>query len=563
MTAVKTLGLVFDAEVLSASAPTAYQAATAGFLRAYLDHGAAGELVGLARETAGLEAFKNLVVGHPRTKAGRAWKAVGRAAFERAFDAIAQPVVLADPELPDPGFAWARQRPGAAGYVLTGIAVGLAGRDAIDRLNALVTAPFEESDAVICPSEADRRTVLAVTTTYAEYLRDRFGGSAALRPRLAVIPWGVNPDTEKPSSAGDRAAARHHFGVAADEVVVLAATPLAFHTDANPYPLFVGLSQAAREANRKVHLLLAGRSPSPNLQSAVTDAARVLCPTVRVSVVDPHAKQHAPHVWHAPEISTSLGDGVRESLDLSVLKAMARGLPVVAADWGANRELIRDGETGLLVPTRLGAEATADAAARFVTGSLNPDEFRALTSQSVVVDPAAAGSALTRVIRDDELRAKFGAAGRQRVLDQFTWAKTVATYDALWAELAQARAAAHPAGAIVPQPTEVRALPACYPPPGITFAGHASSTLHPADKLSAAADAETRLHRLVKMVMTAYAPRGRCTDVLVLKSVLDAAARGASVADLDTVLREAGLSRQSARATLAWMLKYGLVTLVS
>src|SRR5262249_61484799 len=103
--AVKTLGLVFDAEVLSASAPTAYQAATAGFLRAYLDHGAAGELVGLARETAGLEAFKNLVVGHPRTKAGRAWKAVGRAAFERAFDAIAQPVVLADPELPDPAFA--------------------------------------------------------------------------------------------------------------------------------------------------------------------------------------------------------------------------------------------------------------------------------------------------------------------------------------------------------------------------------------------------------------------------------------------------------------------------
>src|SRR5262245_33739308 len=134
MTAVKTLGLVFDPEVLSA--PSARQSVTAGFLRAYLDHGAAGELVGLAREAAGLEAFKKLVVEHPRTKAGRPWKAVGRAAFERGFDALTQPVVLADPGLPDPGFAWARQRPGAAGYVLTGIGVGLVGPNAIERLNS-------------------------------------------------------------------------------------------------------------------------------------------------------------------------------------------------------------------------------------------------------------------------------------------------------------------------------------------------------------------------------------------------------------------------------------------
>jgi glycosyltransferase involved in cell wall biosynthesis len=70
-----------------------------------------------------------------------------------------------------------------------------------------------------------------------------------------------------------------------------------------------------------------------------------------------------------------------EGLPVSVLEAMAAELPVVASDVGGLRELVADGETGILVP---------------------PDDIPAL------------GAALGRLVEDRELRRTLGAAGRAR-----------------------------------------------------------------------------------------------------------------------------------------------------
>jgi glycosyltransferase involved in cell wall biosynthesis len=70
-----------------------------------------------------------------------------------------------------------------------------------------------------------------------------------------------------------------------------------------------------------------------------------------------------------------------EGLPVSVLEAMAAGLPVVASAVGGLAELVVDGETGLLVPS-------GDA-----------DELAA---------------ALGRLVADRELRRRMGSAGRER-----------------------------------------------------------------------------------------------------------------------------------------------------
>jgi glycosyltransferase involved in cell wall biosynthesis len=80
-----------------------------------------------------------------------------------------------------------------------------------------------------------------------------------------------------------------------------------------------------------------------------------------------------------------------EGFSLPAAEAMATGTPLVATTGGAIPEVAgRDGETCLAVPPG---------------------------------DSGALAVALSRVLGDPELRARLGAAGRERVLARFTWAR--------------------------------------------------------------------------------------------------------------------------------------------
>jgi glycosyltransferase involved in cell wall biosynthesis len=66
---------------------------------------------------------------------------------------------------------------------------------------------------------------------------------------------------------------------------------------------------------------------------------------------------------------------------------MAAGLPVVATRVGGNPELVLDGRTGLLVPPENAAEIAA---------------------------------AIVRLLDDPDMAREFGAAGRQRIIQEFS-----------------------------------------------------------------------------------------------------------------------------------------------
>jgi glycosyltransferase involved in cell wall biosynthesis len=75
-----------------------------------------------------------------------------------------------------------------------------------------------------------------------------------------------------------------------------------------------------------------------------------------------------------------------EGLPLSILEAMAAGLPVVASNVGGVPEAVVDGDTGLLVPPS---------------------------------DPQSLATAIGRLLDDPALRRRLGEAGRMRVAEHF------------------------------------------------------------------------------------------------------------------------------------------------
>jgi hypothetical protein len=65
------------------------------------------------------------------------------------------------------------------------------------------------------------------------------------------------------------------------------------------------------------------------------------------------------------------------------------------------------------------------------------------------------------------------------------------------------------------------------------------------------------------MPLTSHAPANRCQDVAVLRSALDAAEEGCSLTELDALFHGRGVPAQQARGSVAWLLKHGLLEMVS
>jgi glycosyltransferase involved in cell wall biosynthesis len=140
-------------------------------------------------------------------------------------------------------------------------------------------------------------------------------------------------------------------------------------------------------AGEGLRLLIVGDGPERMRLERLTRSVGAQAGVNFVGAVPHHTVPH----WAAKmdifaAISRSEGFGV------GVLEASACGLPVVVSDVGGLREVVRDGETGLVVSSR---------------------------------DPEAVARALETLLCDPELRARMGAAGRAFVIENYEWSKTV------------------------------------------------------------------------------------------------------------------------------------------
>jgi glycosyltransferase involved in cell wall biosynthesis len=144
-----------------------------------------------------------------------------------------------------------------------------------------------------------------------------------------------------------------------------------------------------------VHLLVIGDGPHRarlerfRRQVEIEDRVHFLGHRADVPRIMPHFDV----VWLASEY---------EGLPNVIMEAMAAGVPVVASDIPGNRDLVLPGETGYLVP----------------------------------LGDRAAFARQTRLLLDDAEHARrFGAAGRQRVLREFSIEKMIERHIELYREL--------------------------------------------------------------------------------------------------------------------------------
>lgn len=233
----------------------------------------------------------------------------------------------------------------------------------------------------------------AFVTACSEDLRQRALRLGAREPASATIPYGVDAARFGPNAEA-RARLRQAWGISSDAVVVFAAGRF---VRKKGFEYLIDAVGRLAPAHPSLRLVIAGDGDLDGEYRALVDAAGL------------GARVVLPGVLHQDEVSAGLAaadiavvpsvrdrSGNVDGLPNVVLEALASGTAVVATRAGGIGSVVRDGQTGLLVPE---------------------------------ADPAALASAIAALTSAPERRAALGTAARQWSLAEGSWAHAIDRYE--------------------------------------------------------------------------------------------------------------------------------------
>jgi glycosyltransferase involved in cell wall biosynthesis len=225
------------------------------------------------------------------------------------------------------------------------------------------------------------------------YLHDEEG--------VGRFPWRRAPEVVIPNGivvgprpgAAERAEARRRLGLADADLVIGIAARLSRQKAHHVLLRAVALLRADRPRLRLV--VIGGGAEEPALRALVAElgiAGHVVFTGVRDDVRE-----------LLPGCDVTCLSSVHEGAPLVVLESMAAGVPVVATDCGAVRDLVADGREGYVVP---------------------------------VGDPAALAARLGTLLDDPRMRADMGERARLRAQAEYSIEQTAARFQELVTGLA-------------------------------------------------------------------------------------------------------------------------------
>ena len=237
----------------------------------------------------------------------------------------------------------------------------------------------------------DAAAAVTVSDFNRDYLRAAFGAAAARVRRvyngleLDRFPYAEPRARPRRVVAVGRLVEKKGFGVLLESAALLAARGVDFTLDLiGSGPLEAPLRQRAAQPDLAGRVRLRGPQPQAEIARAVSEAA----------------------VFAAPCVVGQ--DGNRDGLPTTLLEAMALGTPCVSTDVTGIPELVRDGETGLVVPQN---------------------------------DAAALAAALERLLADAALRVTLAARARRRIEEDFDARRNSARLRQIVAEIHAGRSA--------------------------------------------------------------------------------------------------------------------------
>jgi glycosyltransferase involved in cell wall biosynthesis len=224
-----------------------------------------------------------------------------------------------------------------------------------------------------------------VVMTTGRAVADVHPGAAGLGERLRPFYPPVEPEVFS-AEYGDRSAARAEFGFGREDLVLVSVGNL------NPQKGHEHLLRAAalaRRARPEIKVLVVGAPHRTHrgYEEGLHRLAGELGLDVGKDVVFAGALSDVRPALVAADVFVLASVPRSEGAPTAIGEAMMMELPVVATDVGAVREVVDDGQTGIVVPP---------------------------------LDPVAISNAVLRILSESRARTEFGPRARQRALARFS-----------------------------------------------------------------------------------------------------------------------------------------------
>jgi len=192
--------------------------------------------------------------------------------------------------------------------------------------------------------------VIALSRTHADYLVSREDVSAG---KIEVINNGIDTGRFKPDGSDEKGKrVREELGIGNRETVV---TVVAALRPEKNHLMFLEAAGSALKRSGDFRFLIVGEGQR---KEKLERKARQMNIEDRVTFTG--SRDDIPDILAATDISVLCSHPVVETFPLTVLEAMACGLPVISTDVGSVSEIITDRENGILIPSG-DTEGLADA----------------------------------------------------------------------------------------------------------------------------------------------------------------------------------------------------------
>jgi len=420
-------------------------------------------------------------------------------------------------------------------FVITGLTHSL-GDQIMDCILQNHANGIEPGDCLICTTPTAQSAIASMCAHLSGQQPD------LSLPQTEVIPLGLDLAAfQEPTQL-----TRQDLGLPDKDFVILSLARFNPLSKMDILPVLILLQMIRQKGIRTIKLVLAGSEGDGKYIQLLKDWARKTGIANLVLFIKSPTDEQKMALYQHADVFLSLSDNVQETFGLTVVEALASGLPAVVSDWNGYKSLVKHDVTGIRVPTKMLARDEKWEASLSLLPFLTA---HMLCAQTTAVDLPAARDAILSLEADREgLKRMSKAATRSAIA--YDWKQVLPQYFTLWKTLREKQlATSHYRSNRNRRTSTVRFLH--------EFSSYPSTQLSPDDRF-----ATSELGQLVVNGAQSIYPYKEMQGILnhqLMNSILKSCLVTRTVRELLDTAQSAGSPQIAFKVSrnLIWLYKYG------